>query len=58
MEMFEYIGFALSGILVFVGTKMVITPFYHIPTFISVAVIIVMLLSSIAASVYFPKKAK
>ncbi len=58
MEMFEYIGFALSGILVFVGTKMVITPFYHIPTFISVAVIIVMLLSSIAASVYFPKQAK
>jgi tellurite resistance protein TerC len=58
MEMFEYIGLALSGILIFVGVKMVITPFYHIPTVVSVAVIVVMLLTSVVASIYFPKKVK
>jgi tellurite resistance protein TerC len=56
IEMFEYISFALSGILVFVGTKMIITPFYHIPTTISVGVIVTMLAVSIVASIYFPKK--
>lgn len=55
MEMFEYIGYALSGILVFVGTKMVITPFYHVPTTVSVGVIISLLLISVLASIYFPK---
>lgn len=55
MEMFEYIGYALSGILIFVGTKMVITPFYHVPTTVSVAVIVLLLLISVLASIYFPK---
>lgn len=55
MEMFEYIGYALSGILVFVGTKMVITPYYHVPTYISVLVIMTLLLLSVLASIYFPK---
>lgn len=55
MDMFEYISYALSGILVFVGAKMVITPIYHIPTGISVAVIVTLLLISALASIYFPK---
>lgn len=55
MEMFEYIGYALSGILIFVGIKMVITPFYHVPTPFSVLVIIGMLMISVLASIYFPK---
>lgn len=56
MEMFEYIGFALSGILIFVGIKMIIAPFYHIPTALSVAVIVIFLLISVLVSIYFPKK--
>ena len=53
MEMFEYIGFALSGILIFVGIKMVLSPFYHVSTGISVSVIVGMLLISVLASIYF-----
>jgi tellurite resistance protein TerC len=58
MEMFEYISFALSGILIFVGVKMIIGPYFHIPTSLSVAVIILMLGISVLASIYFPKKHK
>lgn len=58
MEMFEYINYALSGILVFVGVKMIIAGWYHIPTLVSVSVIIGLLLISVIASIYFPKKNK
>ncbi|MBY0413073.1 MAG: TerC family protein [Bdellovibrionales bacterium] len=58
MEMFEYINYALSGILVFVGVKMIIAGWYHIPTMVSVSVIIGLLLASVIASIYFPKKHK
>jgi tellurite resistance protein TerC len=56
MEMFEYINYALSGILVFVGVKMILGSWYHIPTLISVGVIIGLLLISVVASIYFPRK--
>lgn len=55
MEMFEYIGYALSGILIFVGAKMVMTPFYHVPTTASVAIIVTLLVVSVLASIYFPR---
>jgi tellurite resistance protein TerC len=58
MEMFEYINYALSGILVFVGVKMIVAAWYHIPTIISVSVIIGLLLISVVASIYFPRKRK
>ncbi|NOT78955.1 MAG: TerC family protein [Bacteriovoracaceae bacterium] len=58
MEMFEYINYALAGILVFVGVKMIISPWFHMPTIISVGVIFTLLLASILASIYFPKKNK
>lgn len=58
MEMFEYINYALSGILVFVGVKMIIAPWYHVPTIISVGVIVGLLVASVIASIYFPKKNK
>ncbi len=56
MEMFEYINYALSGILVFVGVKMIIAPWYHVPTIFSVAIIFAFLIISIVASIYFPRK--
>jgi tellurite resistance protein TerC len=58
MEMFEYINYALSGILVFVGVKMVIVSWYHVPTIVSVGVIFGFLITSIVCSIYFPKKNK
>lgn len=58
MEMFEYINYALSGILVFVGIKMIIAGWYHIPTIVSISVILGLLIASVVASIYFPKKNK
>jgi tellurite resistance protein TerC len=58
MEMFEYINYALSGILVFVGIKMIASYKYHIPTIVSISVIFSFILISIIASIYFPKKNK
>ena len=56
MEMFEYINYALSGILVFVGIKMIIAPWFHFPIILSVVIIFTLLISSIVASIYFPRK--
>lgn len=58
MEMFEYINYALSGILVFVGVKMIIAPFIKVPTILSVGVIFTFIAASVLASVYFPRKKK
>lgn len=56
MEMFEYINYALSGILVFVGVKMLISHWYHVPVAASMAVIFTLIILSILASVLFPSK--
>ncbi len=58
MEMFEYINYALAGILSFVGVKMIISSWYHVPTIVSIGVIFTLLIASIVASIYFPKKNK
>ena len=58
MEMFEYINYALSGILVFVGIKMIAAGWYHIPTIISISIILGLLILSVVASIYFPRKNK
>ena len=58
MEMFEYINYALAGILVFVGIKMIIAKWYHVPTIVSVGIIFTFIITSVVASIYFPKKNK
>lgn len=58
MEMFEYINYALAGILSFVGVKMIISSWYHVPTIVSIGVIFSLIIISIVASIYFPKKNK
>lgn len=53
---FHYLKFGLSAILVFVGVKMCIVDFYKIPVSISLIVIVFVLVISMLASVFFPKK--
>ena len=55
-DWFHYIKYALCVILVFVGTKMLIAGYYKIPVLVSLAVIAVVLLISVLASLYWPKK--
>lgn len=58
MDKFHYLKLGLSIILVFIGIKMLITGVFHIPTFGSLIVIIIILTVSILASMVRNKKAK
>jgi tellurite resistance protein TerC len=56
MKFFHYLNYGLAVILVFVGIKMLIADVYKIPTEVSLAVIALILLISIFASIRWPKK--
>jgi tellurite resistance protein TerC len=55
---FRFLKMGLSAILVFVGIKMLIEGFYHIPILVSLGVIAGVLTISIAASLLFPEAAE
>jgi tellurite resistance protein TerC len=55
-ELFEYLKFGISLILAFVGVKMLIVDFIHIPNYISLLIIIVILSLSIIMSVSMKKR--
>ncbi|HKI03475.1 MAG TPA: TerC family protein [Thermoanaerobaculia bacterium] len=50
MDKFAYLKLGLSGVLVFVGAKMLLTEIYKIPSLISLAVIAAILTTAILAS--------
>lgn len=50
-EKFHYLSHALGGILVFVGIKMTISHWYHLNTYISLAIIMTMLVAAIIFSI-------
>ncbi|MET0727521.1 MAG: TerC family protein [Acidimicrobiales bacterium] len=54
-DKFDYLQTGLAVILAFVGVKMIISEWYHIPTFISLAVIALVLAVAILASVKFQR---
>ncbi len=56
MKMFHYLHFGLAAILSFVGIKMLITDFYHIPTHYALAFVALSLIVAIGASMLFPKQ--
>ncbi len=56
MEKFHLLHYGLSGILTFIGVKMLIEDFVHIHTEVSLIVIAALLTASIIASLIFPKK--
>ncbi len=56
MSMFHYLHYGLSLILIFVGVKMLLAEFYHIPTPYALAFIALTLTISVVASVLNPKK--
>ncbi len=56
MEMFEYLHYGLSLILIFVGTKMLVAHYYQVSTGITLGVVAGVLLISGLASVVYPKK--
>ena len=56
MDLFEYLHYGLSAVLVFIGAKMLLSHYYKIPTHIALAIVIGVLLISVVASVAFPRK--
>ena len=56
MEMFHYLHYGLSLILIFVGTKMLVSHYYEIPTEIALSMVAGILLMSVLASKLFPQK--
>lgn len=56
MQLFHYLHYGLSLILVFVGVKMLLADIYHIPTPFALGFIALTLAVSIVASIYSPKK--
>jgi tellurite resistance protein TerC len=49
-ERFHFLSHALGGILIFVGLKMAVSHWYHLNTYVSLAVILVMLTLAITFS--------
>ena len=49
-ERFHYLSHALGGILIFVGLKMTVSHWYHLNTYISLAIIVTMLAAAIVLS--------
>jgi len=58
IEMFRFLKIGLAVLLVFIGLKMILHSFIHINTIQSLAVILLILLSSILLSVLIPEKGK
>ena len=47
---FHYLSHALGGILIFVGAKMAVSHWYHLDTYVSLAIIVTMLVAAILFS--------
>jgi len=58
MEIFHYLHYGLSLILIFIGAKMLVSNFYQIPTHVALIVVAALLAVSVGLSVAFPAKKK
>ncbi len=56
MDVFHYLHYGLSAVLIFVGAKMLASHYYKIPTGIALAAVAAILAASVLASVLFPAK--
>jgi len=58
MQLFEYLHYGLAAILIFVGLKMLLSEWIHLPVWIALSVIAFILTSTIIFSVLHAKKEK
>ena len=56
MEMFRYLHYGLSLVLVFVGAKMLLSHYFEIPTHLALAAVAGVLIISVIASIVNPRK--
>jgi tellurite resistance protein TerC len=55
---FRYLKFGLSLVLVFIGAKMLVRSIFHIPTWISLVIVVGLILASILMSVIMARREK
>jgi tellurite resistance protein TerC len=58
IDKFHLLKIGLSFVLFFIGVKMLISGFFHIPIAVSLAVVALVITGSIFASLAFPKASK
>ena len=58
VNLFRFLTYALSFVLVFIGTKMLVAHYYEISTGVSLAIVLGTIAISIVASLIFPEKNK
>ncbi len=56
MTAFHYLQYGLAVILLFIGVKMMLSNFYHIPTGTALAAVGGVLVVAVAASIMWPRK--
>ena len=55
-DRFHLLKYALAMVLAFIGTKMLIAPWYHVPVAASLAIVVVLIGSSVVASLIATRK--
>ncbi len=55
-DRFHLLKYGLAMVLTFIGAKMLIVPWYHIPTPASLAIVAILILASITASLFASRK--
>ena len=58
MEVFHYLHYGLSAVLIFIGAKMLLSHYYPIPTHWALLVVLSVLGISVLGSLVFPRKEK
>jgi len=58
MELFQYLHYGLSLVLIFVGGKMLVSHYYQIPTELALGIVAGILIISVVASMLHPRKAE
>jgi tellurite resistance protein TerC len=58
MEVFHYLHYGLSVVLIFIGAKMLISHYYEIPTVVALLTVVLVLGISVGASLLFSKRPK
>ena len=57
MELFHYLHYGLSLVLIFVGGKMLVSHYYQVPTELALGIVAGILIISVVASILHPRKA-
>jgi tellurite resistance protein TerC len=56
MDLFEYLHYGLSAVLIFIGGKMLVSHYYTVPTHVALGTVVGVIALSVGASVGWPRK--